>query len=453
MVKKVDLLLKHGLVVTMNTEREIIEDGAVAISGNQIVAVGATASVDPLVQADRTIDMMGKMLLPGFINIHSHAVLTVFRGIAEDGGDHSLYGIMMPIQDILSNHPEIIYPLSILGLSELVRFGSTTVVENFFGMDYLAPAAVDIGARAVLSEFSHDAELVDIFRKGYRYEQALGEETLQRSVDLVEKWHNKAGGRITCQMSPHAPDTCSPELLRKIGEEARRMNVGLTAHVGQTPREIEQMKQMWGCNPVEALAEAGILGPTFIGAHCIFISPTEMQLMADSGATMAHNPAINAKRGRIAPAVEFRDMGGNVAIGTDNMHGNIIEAMKIGLHCARVRSQDSTKWQPMDMLEMMTISGAKALGMEDQLGTLEVGKLADIIAIDLQKPHLYPLTNPIGSFVHYGIGSDVAWVFIDGQIIVERGELKTVDQEYVLREAQVASDFALSALRDLPIHN
>lgn len=452
-MKSVDVLLTHGLVVTMNGEREILEDGAVAISGNKIVSVGLTKLLETQVSAKRVINMKGKMVLPGFINAHSHTVLTVLRGVAEDKGDQALYGIMAPTNKILNENREMIYSLSTLGFSELVKFGSTTVVENHRHMAHIAPAAVDIGVRAVLSEISNDADLPKIFYGEYHYSPTIGDESLQRAIDLVENWNGKAGGRITCQLSPHAPDTCSPEFLRRIGEEARRLNVGMTAHVGQKKIETEQVKKMWGCGSVEALAEAGILGPDFIGAHCVLITPEEVELMAKTGATISHNPAINAKRGNIAPAVEFRELGGNVAIGTDNMHGNIIEAMKLGVHCARVRTGDGTKWQPMDMLEMLTVNGAKAIGMEDKLGSIEEDKIADIIAIDLQKPHLYPLVNPVGSFVHNAIGSDVRWVMIDGKIVVDDGKLQTVDEEQVLREAQKAADFTWKELRKYPLPN
>lgn len=448
----VDYLLKDALIVTMNPERDIIDCGAIAIKGNKIVGVSSTDDFQGKVNAKTTVNMAGKMVLPGFINTHSHTVLTVLRGEAEDKGGNALYGLMAPSNKILAENQNMIYPLSMLGFSELVKFGSTTVVENHRHMENIAPAARDIGVRGVLSEISNDADLVKLYDDVYEYSSDIGEQSLQRGVDLVEKWHGQENGRIICQLSPHAPDTCSPNFLREISEEARRLDVGTTTHVGQKQLEIDQVKKMWGCGSVEALAETGILGPKFIGAHCILISEDEIKLMAESGATIAHNPAIAAKRGHTAPAAEIHDVGGNVTLGTDNMHGNIIEAMKFGVHCARVRTGDGEKWQPMEVLEMLTLNGAKAIGKEDELGSLEKGKIADIIAVDLNQPHLYPLINPIGSFIHNAIGSDVQWVMINGNVVVEDGELLTVDEKQVLKEAQNAADFTWRKLRtDFPI--
>lgn len=443
----VDLLITGGIVVTMDPERRVIDPGAVAIQGSRIVAVGERAAVEASCTPARRISATGSMVLPGFVNIHSHAGLSIMRGIGEDKGSASLYPPAMAVWEVMG--PDDVYAMSLLGLFELLRFGSTTVVENFRQVPAVAEAAERIGIRAALSEIVSDVDQNELRTHGYRHDPRLGEARLKSGLDLADRWHGRAGGRLTVQLSPHAPDLCSRTLLSTIAHEARRRGLRMTLHVAQTPREVEQVKQLYGCGSVELLNDIGLLGPDVIAAHCIYINEGEIRLLAESRTAVAHNASINAKRGRIPPAIDILERGGTVGLGTDNYHGNITEVWKFAISAARVRTGDSVRLAPMQVLEMATLHGARALGMLDDIGSLEPGKCADVVIVDLEKPHFYPLIDPVGSLVHNMVGSDVDTVIVDGRVVIDGGRLQTARPEEILAGGQRTAESVWSRLRAL----
>jgi 5-methylthioadenosine/S-adenosylhomocysteine deaminase len=443
--RPVDLLVSGGIVVTMDPARRVLQPGAVAIEGNRVAAVGPVGEIEAAYAPARRIDATGRMVLPGFVNLHSHVGLTVLRGVGEDRGSASLFPAAMAVWDVMDEAE--IHAMSLLGFFELLRFGSTTVVENSRKASAVAAAADRIGVRAVLSEMVADVDQYGIETRGYHYEAHRGEERLRAGLDLAARWHGAANGRLTVQLSPHAPDFCSKTLLTTIGGEARRRGLGLTLHLAQTPREVDLVKRLHGRGSVELLHEIGLLGPDVIAAHCIYVSDDEIRLLASTRTGVAHNASINAKRGRIPPAIQIMDLGGTVGLGTDNYHGNITEAWKFAISAARVRTGDATRLTPMQVLEMATVNGARALGRLDDLGSLEPGKYADLVIVDLQKPHFYPLIDPVGSFVHNAVGNDVETVIVDGRVTVDRGALLTLPPEEILASSQRAAEQVWSRLR------
>jgi 5-methylthioadenosine/S-adenosylhomocysteine deaminase len=437
----VDVLVSGGIVVTMDPARRVLRDGAVAIQGRRIAAVGTAAELAASCTPARRIDAGGQMILPGFVNLHSHAGLTIMRGIGEDKGSASLYPPAMAVWEVMTS--EDVHAMSMLGFYELLRFGSTTVVENFRQTPAVAEAAERIGIRCALSEIVSDVDRTN----GYRFDAAMGERRLAAGIELADRWHGRADGRLTVQLSPHAPDLCSRSLMTTIAEEARRRGLRLTLHVAQTPPEIERVRQLHGCGSVELLSDIGLLGRDVIAAHCIYVSEREMRLLAESGTTVAHNASINAKRGRIPPAIDIMELGGSVGLGTDNYHGNLSEVWKFAISAARARTGDSLRLTPMQVLEMATLNGARALGRLEDLGSLEAGKCADVLVVDLQKPHFYPLIDPIGSLVHNMVGSDIDTVLVDGRVVVDGGRLTTVPHGEILANAQRAADGVWARLR------
>ena len=443
----VDLLISGGIVVTMDPARRVLDSGAVAIRGSRIVAVGPAADLEAAYTPARRIAATGAMILPGFVNIHSHTGLSIMRGIGEDKGSASLYPPAMAVWDVMS--PDDVHAMSMIGLFELLRFGSTTVVENFRHMAAVAEAADRIGIRAVLSEIISDVRQSGGTAQGYQVDARLGETRLKAGIDLADHWQGRAGGRLTVQLSPHAPDLCSRSLMMDIAHEARRRGLGLTLHVAQTPREVEQVKRLHGCGSVELLHDIGLLGPDVVAAHCIYISEGEIRLLAETGTGVSHNASINAKRGRIPPAIDILERGGTVGLGTDNYHGNISEVWKFAISAARMRTGDALRLAPMQVLEMATLNGARALGMLDEIGSLEAGKRADVVVVDLQQPHFYPLIDPVGSLVHNMVGNDVATVIVDGRVVIDAGRLQTVPGEEILAAGQRAAEQVWSRLRKL----
>jgi 5-methylthioadenosine/S-adenosylhomocysteine deaminase len=433
-----DLLIHDGLIVTMNGEGKVWKEGALLIQGDRIGRVGPS---DDLLKSHphvRRMNAQGKAVLPGFVNLHTHTVLTVLRGVAEDAGIKSIYEQMMPMTDLMT--PEDRYTMGLLGSLEALKSGTTTIVDNFSHMAEIVPAVDRSGLRAVVSDIVNDADLLEIRRGSYRFDTRIGESLLQKNVDLIEKWHGRDNGRILCHLGPHAPDTCSPWLLKEMRSLAEKMNVGITIHIAQSPGEVEQVIQREGKRPVEYLDSVGFLGPRVIGGHCVHINQAEIEILGRTRTHVSHNAAINARRGFIAPIRALKDAGANVGLGSDNMSEDIFEVMRIALMVGRIKTGNYAAFMPRDVMEMATRNGAKALGLEKDIGSLEEGKKADIILMDLKKPHLVPLVNLFGNIVHTGLASDVDTVIVDGRILMEGRKVTTVNEEEVLARAQKATE-------------
>jgi 5-methylthioadenosine/S-adenosylhomocysteine deaminase len=433
-----DLLIHNGLIVTMNPEGKIWGEGALAIKGDRIQDIGPRDDLLKSYPDIPKMDASGKAVLPGFVNLHTHTVLTVLRGVAEDAGIKSIYEQMMPMTDLMT--PEDRYTMGLLGSLEALKSGTTTIVDNFSHMADIVPAVDRSGLRAVVSEIVNDADLLEIRKGNYRFETRIGESLLQKNLDLVEKWHGRDNARILCHFGPHAPDTCSPWLLKEVRSLAEKMNLGITIHIAQSTGEVEQVTKREGKRPVEYLDSVGFLGPRVIGGHCVHLSQAEIDILGRTRTHVSHNAAINARRGFIAPIRALKDAGANIGVGSDNMSEDMIEVMRIALMVGRIKTGNYAAFMPLDVMEMATQNGAKALGLGTEIGSLEKGKKADVILLDLKKPHLVPLINVMGNIVHTGLSSDVDTVIVDGQILMEGREVKTINEEEVLMRAQKTTE-------------
>ncbi len=429
-----DLLIHGGMIVTMNPEGKIWKNGALLIKEDRIQDIGEE---DDLLKSHPGIpkmDAAGKAAIPGLVNLHTHTVLTVLRGVAEDAGIKSIYEQMMPMTDLMT--PEDRYTMGLLGSLEALKSGTTTIVDNFNNMADIVPAVDQSGLRAVVSEIVNDADLLEIRKGNYRFDTRIGESLLKKNVDLVEKWHGRDAGRILCHFGPHAPDTCSPRLLKEIRALAEKRNLGITMHIAQSPGEVEQVVNREGKRPVEYLDSVGLLGPRVIGGHCVHLSTAEIEILGRTRTHVSHNAAINARRGFIAPIRALKDAGANIGVGSDNMSEDMFEVMRVALMVGRIKTGNYAAFMPQDVMEMATRNGAKALGLEEEIGSLEKGKKADVILIDLKKPHLAPLVNVLGNLVHTGLASDVDTVIVDGQILMENRQVKTINEAELLIRAQ-----------------
>ncbi|MFF2452230.1 amidohydrolase family protein [Isoptericola sp. NPDC058082] len=427
-------LLTHATVVTVDPQRTIHQDGAVAISGRHVLAVGKTADLEVAYPDATRVDARGQMVLPGFVNLHVHCAIGVTRGIGDDMGGAPIYrrdipqGVMMSPDDTLT--------MSRLGAMQALAMGSTTIVENYIHAESNVEALAEVGIRAVVSERVHDADLFSVRHGQYTYDEARGRRLLAANARLIEDWHGYDDGRITCHVGPHGPDTASPDLLRRARALADEAGVGMFVHLGQSAGEVDQVHALTGRGSVEHLADVGVLGPDLVAGHCAFLGDGEAQLLADSGATVCHLPAVNAKSGWIAPVPELRRLGARVGLGTDNMAHDMIEAMRFAVAVNRVAAADAGTIRAMDALEMATIQGARALGREHELGSIEPGKLADLILVDLDGPHVAPVLDPVASMVYAGHGSDVRSVLVGGRFVVRDHEVLTVDARTVVADAQ-----------------
>lgn len=434
-------MIVNATVVTVDPQRTIHRDGAVAWDdAGTLVAIGPTDEVRAAHPDAEVIDARGRVIFPGFVNVHTHTVLTMLRGLAEDLGPHSLYGQMYPMRSVLTSEDR--YTMGMLGCVEALRCGTTTITENYEGSTDVAPAIEKLGLRGVISEIVNDAAMGEIRRGEYRFSDEQGERQLQRAMDQIETWHGAADGRITCQISAHAPDTCSRELLERLVEISDQRDLGRHIHLAQTPKEVDQVERTHGQRSGEFLASTGFLGPRTIAVHCIHIQPHEVELIGRAGTNVAHCAVINARRGKAAPIMALDAAGANIGLGSDNMSEDIVDVMRHALTANRVRESIGTLPHSQDVIEWLTINGARAVGLDDRIGSLEVGKQADVTVVDFRKPHLTPAFDHVANFVHCGIASDVEMVFVGGRQLVRDGQILTVHVDDVITEAQSrAEDF------------
>ncbi len=417
------IFFENTTIITGSPQRGVLRDAALYVAGDRIVELGPSAELTAKYRsgAEKVVDARRKVLLPGFLNIHCHSTQLACRGRAEDVSNwDAIWGIMDSIGEAMT--PEDCYAASLLAHVEMLKSGVTTVVDSGRHMMRAGEAAVDSGIRAFLHEAFRDADPEKIRDAGvYEYDPARGEAGLERASDLVEKFHGRDGGRIRGLIGPHATDVCSPGLLRKARREADRLGVGVTIHLAQNEVEPRQCRDAWGDGPGRMMEKAGFLGPDFIGAHAIFLATEDIEVLARNACSISHNPQINAKRGHIAPAADMVEAGVNVGLGTDNMFYDMIEVIKTAGLVWRLRTGDPTQPRPETVVGMATMNGARAAGMGESLGSLEPGKLADVVMIDYNRPRYTPLVeeNIVSNLVHFGSGADVELTMVGGRILVE----------------------------------
>lgn len=433
----VDLAIVGAHVVTVDGKDTVLRNGSVSITGNRISGVHAAG--EPVPPARRTIDASRAMLLPGFVNIHAHSVLTGLRGRTEDvAGEVSLHSHILPFRARVT--PERAHALGRLGALESLRFGTTTIVDLYWHADAIGEAFAEVGVRGVLGESISETDLLKVGHDDWGFDRKRGEETFRRAEAVIAKWHGRHDDRFRCIVSPHAPDDCSPELLADIKALAARHGLPITMHVSQSRSESQRLMKWYGKGSIAFLADQGLLGPGLIASHCCFLDDEEIRMMAQSGAWIAHLPMINAKRGYAAPTPGMLAAKARLTVGADNMTGDMVMATRTAIIVARILARSSTLLPPREAIRLATIEGAKALGQEDRIGSIEVGKLADLMLVDLDKPHLYPITDPLATFLHWGLASDVDTVIVDGEIVLRGGRALRVEHRQVLDAAQHAAE-------------
>lgn len=431
------LILTGGLIVTMDKDRRGLKNSAVVVEGNRIKEIGdAKEMLKKYGENSTVVDCEGKAIFPGFINIHTHQTLSIIRGVAEDMGTAPAYTKSVPQGPFLGK--EDCYVMAMLGAVEAMRFGSTLIADMYTYSHQNAEVFGKVGLRAMVCEMTHDMDFFGLPTSDYHVDKALGEELLQSNIDLIEKYNGSYNGRILCDFGPHAPDTCSKEFIMRIGDLSRKYNIGMSTHLAQSPREVRRIKEISGLSPTKYMEECGIFDSKFtVCAHGIFCDDDDIEILAKhKNVSIAHAAEGNAKGGMVAPISKMRKKGVNVGIATDNGAANMIETMRIALCSGKVLTNTYNDPVAMDVLEMATINGAKALGLENELGSIEVGKKADFVVVDYNKPHMVPCVDAVGTLVHTGLGSDVDTVIVDGEIVVQGGKVLTVDVDQLLKDAQ-----------------
>lgn len=428
-----DLLLTGADILTAEPGTPLIRGGAIGITGDRIAWIGEVPPREA--RARRTLELAGRLITPGFINIHLHSALTMVRGVAADLGFAPSYTRGIPNAMDLS--AEEATALARLGALEAMLAGSTLIGEHFVHADAALPALAELGLRVHTSLRLHDVDFSAVAEGAWNHEPEIGTALLDANLRLYEQWHGRADGRVAVQFAAHAADTCSPAYLKQIAREAKARGAVVNTHLAQSRAEIKRVKEETGRTPVQVFDEAGLLDEHLLCGHCLYVEEADLPRFAASGAHVVHIPKCNAASGRLAPVHKLKDAGMNLTLATDTQHGDMIELLRWALATGRVQEGGVTgRWQPRDVFAMATINGARALGLQEELGSLAAGKRADLVVLDCRRAHLTPLTEPLGNLVHTAQGRDVEMVLVDGRVVVEGGRATLVDEEEILREAR-----------------
>jgi 5-methylthioadenosine/S-adenosylhomocysteine deaminase len=431
---KLDLLVSGGVFLTADPGRPVIRGGFLGVADGRIVWLDD--SPPDRFEASHTLRLPDHFITPGFINVHSHAILSMVRGVAVDLGFAPSYTPGIPKGTQVN--PDQARALAQLGALEALMFGSTLLGDNFVHADVCADAMSELGMRLAPSWRIHDVDFAQVAHGTWRHEQSIGQRTLRAGLELHDRW--KHHPRVTVNLAAHAVDTCSEGFLSEVAIESRRLGLVVSTHLGQSRVEVERVRERTGRSSTEVLDDCGLLNERLMGGHCIYVSDSDLDRMAAAGAHAVHIPKPNASSGRLAPTPKIKQRGINIALATDTQHGDMIELMRWALITARVQEgRVDESWQPHHVFDMATLGGARALGLADSIGSLTVGKRADFVAVDASRPHLVPHVNPLGNLVHTGQGRDVTHVAVDGELLVVDGEPTRVDRRRIVFEAEAAA--------------
>lgn len=426
-VQEADLLI-YGCTIIPVVPQGIIADGLIAVKDGRIIFVGRRSQAE-MFTAERKIDARGKVALPGLVNCHTHVAMTLFRGIAEDKPlDQWLREDIWPLEAKLK--PDDVYAGALLGCLEMIKSGTTCFADMYFHEEAVAKAVERSGLRAVLAE--------GIINGGNRF---MGKLMLRRSLQFAEKFRSYAEGRVSAMLGPHAAYSCSPKLLAKVGEEAKRLGVGIHIHLAESNALFKDLELKYGCSEAEFLANLGIFESHVVAAHCVDLSHEDLQILAKKGVNAVYVPVSNMKLGLGAAKIrEMLDLSINVALGTDGPASNntldLFETMKIGALLQKHNYRDSKALRAQEVLKMATINGACALGLAEEIGSIEMGKKADIILLDLSTPRLKPLHDVYSAIVYAAHGCDVDTVIVDGEILMENRKLRFLDEGEIMAMAE-----------------
>jgi 5-methylthioadenosine/S-adenosylhomocysteine deaminase len=442
------LLIRDTVVVTGDPEGRILFDGAIAVEGNRIAAIGASEELAARFPDAEVVDGRGRAVFPGFANIHTHFVMTLARGVFEDLSpphEPPFCGGLSPIP-LPPLSPAEQAAMCRLGALEAIRSGTTAVLEDAANIENYAQDMVDSGLRMVLAERTWDRVGTSIGDPAeFVRDEKVGRAGLDRIVKLHAKWDGAAGGRIRVGVSAWAPDMCSPELLGEVRALQQRLDTICTIHLNQIWGEVAAVQAHHNMLPTEFLESIGFLHERMIGAHCRCMEPLEEKILGRRKVNVAFNSAIAARRGLSPRICEMEEAGCNIGMGSDNMAEDMVEVMRTGLFMERVRRRDGRNPTPEEALRWATRNGYQAMDIRDG-GWLAEGNLADLIAIRVDRAHLAPFLRPVSVFVHQGQARDVEDVMVDGRWIMRDGVVLTMDEVRVVREAEEIADRAWSRL-------
>lgn len=429
-MKEVDLIITGSKALLLDSQNTCLDHASVAVSGDEIVAVGPTDKITKQYQAGKTITAKDSLIMPGFVNCHTHAAMTCFRGIADD----------LELMEWLNNYifpaeaknvnKELAYWGSLLGAAEMIKSGTTTFCDMYIFEDETARAAKAAGIRCLIGEV-----LFDFPSPNFK----TPAEGIAYTKMLAEKW--KDDPLVNIIIEPHALYTCSKPLLTEVQKLAEKYHLPIGLHLLENAAEKKQLEEKFGKGVVSFLKDIGYLDEHLIAFHCVCMSEEDIRMFAECGCKISHNPASNMKLASgVAPVPEMLKAGVTVGLGTDGCASNnnldMIKEMATAAKLHKVARLDPTVMDAKTVVRMATIEGAKALGMGKITGSLEAGKKADIIIIGLNKPHLTPIYSEYSHLVYAMSGADVDTVLINGRVVMENRRLLTIDEEEVMHKVR-----------------
>ncbi len=428
--EKVDLLVAGGMVVTLDGSRRVLENGAVAVRGERILAVGPSPEIAERYQGARTIDARGKLVLPGLINTHNHAPMTLLRGIADDLALMDWLQKFIFPAEAKNVSREFVEWGTALACIEMIQSGTTTYADMYYFEDQVAEATARAGLRGVLGETVLQFPAPD---------NKTPEEALAYTEKYIRRW--KGNPLITPAVAPHAPYTNTAESLKACKALADRYGVPLTIHVSETQDEVKQMREKYGLTSTQWLDSLGVLGPNVFFNHGVWLTEEDLAIVRKRGVGVTHNPESNMKLASgTAPVVRMLALGIPVGLGTDGAASNnnldMFEAMDFAAKLHKLVTMNPSVLPASAVFEMATLGGARAMGMDKEIGSLEAGKRADMILVETDSARAQPLYNVYSHLVYSLKGADVTTSIINGKVVMLNRKVLTIDENSVKDKAR-----------------
>jgi len=427
----VDMIVSGGIVVTMDSGRAIVHDGSVAVKGDVILAVGPRAEIESRYSSVQVIDGRGKLVLPGFINGHTHVPMTLFRGLHDDVTLQDwLYKYIFPAEAKNVNE-EFVRWGTRLAVAEQIRAGVTTFADMYYFEDAVAEETKAAGMRGVLGETFIDFPAPD---------NKSNAEMMAYTEKFLKRWQGDP--LIHAAPAPHSIYTCSKKTIQDAAALAAKYHAPLLMHVSEMKKEWDDSEKANGMSPVQYLEKIGVLGPGLVAAHCIFVDEADRKLLAARGVGCVHNPSSNMMiASGVSPVPEMRAAGVAVGLGTDGPAGSnndldLMEEIDLAAKLAKISKMNPLALNAKAVVEMATIDGARALHMEREIGSLGAGKKADLILISLDEPNAVPMYDVYAQIAYSLKGSDVETVVIGGRVVMRGRKLLTIDEPAVLKKAR-----------------
>ncbi|MGI6548968.1 MAG: amidohydrolase [Syntrophomonadales bacterium] len=426
------ILIKNCSILPMTSQDDFIDNGYLVVEGSDITAVNPGICANEG-RFETVIDATGMVAMPGLVNAHTHVAMTLMRGYGDDLPLMQwLQEKMWPIEDKLT--AEDCYWGTMLGITEMIKSGTTCFADMYFNMDQVARAVEETGIRASLSQ-------------GMVGQGPTGEAAFDRSRQLF-KLNGKAQGRLTVMLGPHAPYTCTPEYLKRVISLADELGTGIHIHLAETMTEYNDIKAQYGKTPIALMDEVGLFKRPVLAAHCVVLDDQDIDILARHKVSVVHNPESNMKLASgTARIPDMLAAGITVALGTDGASSNnnldMIQELRTCAFLHKLSRLNPEVIPAYQALEMATVNGARALGLTD-IGMLRPGMKADLILVDFRKPHLCPRHDVAAHLVYSASGADVDTVMVNGRILMQGRQLTTIDEKMVMRQAEdtVAGLFA-----------